>query len=447
MNSRFCSPGRILPYLFYFSLLYLLFWCWKPAAAQNISQYKPLQVGDKIPDVTIRNIYQYKSPVAKISDFEGKLLILDFWASWCGACMSMLPRLDSLQKQFEGKIQILPVAYQDAKTVQTFLSKYLAKTGRRMALPEVMADSVLHQLFPHTYLPHYVWISSEGVVLTFTGMEEMNASTIGKVLEGKAGDIRQKKDEKGIAYDVKKPFLVGGNGGDGKELIYHSVLVGYTEGLLSAGYSILKDSTELRIVLRNTPLSSMFRVAYGGNGFLGKNRMILEVNDPGRLRSDLTGQKYTDWKKQGNAFCYEVKVPARVGKEAYTIMQQDFARFFSQYKASMQRRSRTCLVLTRTDSADHIRSKGGRPLMSAEYGQFTLQNKKLLFLISQLNVISMQDSPYPVVDGTGYTDPVDLVLDADLSDVADLNRALKPYGLALTEKVREIDMLVISDNL
>ncbi|REA63568.1 hypothetical protein DSL64_03755 [Dyadobacter luteus] len=446
MNSRFCSPGKLLPYLFYLLLSFILMLCWRPVKAQT-GAVRQLAIGDTLPDITVSNVLNYKTPTVKLSDFKGKLLIIDFWATWCGACVSMLPRLDSLQKQFDDKIQILPVAYQDAKAVQTFLSKYQAKTTRRIVLPQVIADSVLHELFPHRYVPHYVWISSEGVVLTFTGMEEMNASTIRKVLEGKAGDIRQKKDEKGIAYDVKKPFLVGGNGGDGKELIYHSVLANYTEGLLSAGYSIIKDSTELRIVLRNTPLSSMFRVAYGGNGYLGKNRMILEVNDPGRLRSDLTGQKYTDWKKQGNAFCYEVKVPAAVGKEAYTIMQQDFARLFSRYKASMQRRSRTCLVLTRTDSVDHIRSKGGRPLMATEYGQFTLQNKKLLFLISQLNVISMQDSPYPVVDGTGYTDPVDLILDADLSDIADLNRALKPYGLTLNEKVREIDMLVISDNL
>lgn len=447
MNLRFCSPGRILPYLFYFSLLYFLLWCWKPARAQSPVSYKPLQIGDSVPEVTIENILHYKTPTAKLSDFKGKLLILDFWATWCGACVSMLPRLDSLQKQFGEEIRILPVAYQNAQTIHTFLDRYQAKSGRRIELPEVIDDSVLHGLFPHTYLPHYVWISGEGIVLTFTGMEEISEANISRVLHGKTSDIQQKNDEKGIAYDAKQPFLVNGNGGDGKKMIYHSVLASYTDGLLSSGYSILKDSTELRIVMRNIPLSSMFRVAYGSNGYLGKNRMIINVSDPGRLRSNLSGQRYTDWKKKGNAFCYEVKVSAAMGKEAYKIMQRDFALFFSQYKAGMEKRSRTCLVLTRTDTVDRIGSKGGKAEMSSQYGQFTLQNKKLMFLISQLNVISMQDSPYPVVDGTGYTSPVDLVLDANLSDLADLNKALQPYGLVLSEQIREIDMLVIDDNI
>src|SRR3977135_207668 len=54
---------------------------------------KSLSVGDKVPEIEFQML-NYSSPVAKLSDFKGKLLLLDFWATWCGPCIGSFPKLD-----------------------------------------------------------------------------------------------------------------------------------------------------------------------------------------------------------------------------------------------------------------------------------------------------------------------------------------------------------------
>jgi len=113
----------------------------------SFGQIKALTVGDECPDVVLKNIVNYKTMQAKISDFKGKLLILDFWATWCAPCISMMPVTDSLQKVFDGKIQILPVTNEATQTVTAFMQNI--QRIKHIAPPTVTGDTVLNRLFRH----------------------------------------------------------------------------------------------------------------------------------------------------------------------------------------------------------------------------------------------------------------------------------------------------------
>src|SRR5215468_1833721 len=39
----------------------------------------------------------------KLADFRGKILVVDFWATNCGACVRLVPKLASLSRQYRGK--------------------------------------------------------------------------------------------------------------------------------------------------------------------------------------------------------------------------------------------------------------------------------------------------------------------------------------------------------
>src|SRR5882757_3047204 len=69
---------------------------------------QPISVGDRVPDVSLRMV-NYPSPVAKLSQFRGKYILVDFWATWCYSCIQKFPKLDTLQKKYKPQLQVLLV--------------------------------------------------------------------------------------------------------------------------------------------------------------------------------------------------------------------------------------------------------------------------------------------------------------------------------------------------
>ena len=102
---------------------------------------KQLSVGDKVPDIQFTQMVNSKSQTASLSQFKGKLVILDFWATWCSACIKNFPLLDSMQRLHTDKLQVILVntaTTHDTKEKITKLFSRLANTwGRQSVLPVV----------------------------------------------------------------------------------------------------------------------------------------------------------------------------------------------------------------------------------------------------------------------------------------------------------------------
>ncbi|WP_454879775.1 TlpA family protein disulfide reductase [Sphingobacterium detergens] len=400
-----------------------------------------LRIGDEVPDLLITPIHNYKAKSAKLSDFKGKLLILDFWATWCSPCVAMMPKMEELQKEFRDRIQFLSITDQNEKNVLSFISKLDAQYNGN--IPVVTDDKLFSSYFPHVYLPHYVWIDEHGKVIAFTGAEEISRENIIRVLDkGNGTELKRKRDYK-IEYDYTEPLFIGANGGIPTNLSFYSVLTGYQSGLSSIFTSKpLKDSTLIRLTFTNDIIPHLYGGAFGGNrGEFSKKNMRFLVNDTTKL---LPTGDMVEWAKN-NTYCYELILPKSRNAEKYAIMKGELNRFFPQYNVYVQKELAEVLALVRVDTIDRIGSAGGEQIAAFSGVGFELRNASIKWISQQLGMIYLQNYPLPIVDDTGYAKAVDIKVEAKMSDVGSLNRALAKYGLSLQKKRKEIEVLVFKD--
>lgn len=65
--------------------------------------------GDRAPDNLGRTL---GGEVPKLADYAGKVVVLSFWASWCGYCLKEMPILENLQRAGKGNLQVIAVNQQ-----------------------------------------------------------------------------------------------------------------------------------------------------------------------------------------------------------------------------------------------------------------------------------------------------------------------------------------------
>ncbi len=124
-----------------------------------------------------------------LADFKGRVVVLDFWATWCGPCVAAMPQLQDLATKFEGQpVTVLGVngdADKSAADIQAFLDK--KKVSIRQALDP---HGTIGTDFNVNAIPCVVFIDKDGKVQdVVTGYSPGHASEfalrIQNLLDGK----------------------------------------------------------------------------------------------------------------------------------------------------------------------------------------------------------------------------------------------------------------------
>jgi thiol-disulfide isomerase/thioredoxin len=406
---------------------------------------KPLSIGDTVPDIAFTHLINSNSHAGKsISDLKGKLVILDFWATWCGACLGQFSKLEGLQKQFGQRIQVLLVnsalTGDKDEQVKAFFLKRKKPDGQSYNIPTLVGDSVFTRLFPHKLIPHYVWVK-DGIVTAITGSHEVSASSISAMLKGEKPALLQKNDA--LAFDRNKSLL-SNDVGAAEKMLFHSFISGHIDGLPScSGYSIDAAKGQKRVYFINMPLLSIYQ-AIIGKAFT--NRILLEIDHP----DDFWPMAANPEDRRNQLFCYELSFPiSTLTTTSNNLMLQDLDRYFGLH-GRMEERMMHCLALVLLPEMckrfTDIQATAIVPQPSLHQETIRISNQPLKVLVKELNK-PKPGRPLPIIilDETGFTGNVNLVMNGPLENTHAITRELKYYGLTLRPVERRLEVFVLSD--
>lgn len=410
------------------------------AATTSFAQQHSLKIGESLPEsfwTTPLQVVNHPQKTITLNQDKGKLILLDFWATWCSACLLNFPKMETLQKQFGDQIKVLAVTEQNRATLDKFFAT--ANGKRYKDVVSVVGDKMLHTMFLHTAVPFIVWIK-DGKIINTTDGGQVNEQTITEILRNEKSSLQTV-----IQIDRKRPLMLSENFDLEKktQLLNYTVLTKGKIRAIPAGTGFhRKDQIVYGRQMTNMSLLNIYKaIAYPlfeqtGDQFSSK-RIVNRLKNPTDI-DFIPVQEKDEYK----LYSIDCVIPAQRAESLYAEMLIHLNQN-TEYTAKITKIPVKCLVLKRTSDKYKIRTKGKNSLDNFFSKPSILQNVPLSYLIRDLNADSQLTS-LPVIDETGYKENVDLYL-GNIMDFTSLSDALRHYELELSEETRVLNMLLISD--
>jgi len=137
-------------------------------SARHYELLRPLGRSDKAPDFTLARVDGQPGSV-KLSDLRGRVVLIDFWATWCPPCLAMLPTLHELYGEWHPRGAEFIAIDSDGPVISPGeLRAFLA--SRPFPYPVVSDDKGVGGLYGVFSIPHIVVIGRDGrIARVFVG--------------------------------------------------------------------------------------------------------------------------------------------------------------------------------------------------------------------------------------------------------------------------------------
>jgi thiol-disulfide isomerase/thioredoxin len=143
-------------------------------------KYYGIIPGKIIPEYQIPSLTKNGETISKKS-MLGKIYLIDFWATWCGPCLSEMPYLHDAYIKYSSKgLEILSIAFDQKDNVEKFRSE----KWRLPWLNSVVEDGFSSQIaksFSISGIPKPILVSKDGKIIAVD--EELRGDKLNKTLE------------------------------------------------------------------------------------------------------------------------------------------------------------------------------------------------------------------------------------------------------------------------
>jgi len=370
--------------------------------------FAQIKKGDHVPDFDFEMVNTSKKTI-KLSSLKGKLVWLEFWATWCGACIEAMPHVVALQQKYKDQLQVIAVGNEPVERIAQFLKVKPIDLSFAVDTAEL-----LKKYFPYRLIPHSVLIGADGKLVSYSNTEQITVKVIDSLLKGQQVHLEDKKDNFSTDY-VRDYFYAD-------DKIKHRVLwqaqIKGAGGMLFSHFDNPAFSGR-RLTFINVSLSSIFREAFGDFPY-GRT-----IDSLGTLAEGV--------------FCLDIIVDKK--SKLHETLKRALAEKY-KVDAKIQKQTKEVFVLSIVDPpkfAQVKRNTDGSRSYFARHGAIDQKGITLADFATFLE--SFGSLRKLVIDESGNTELLDLKFNFQPENKDILLKILADMGLGLTPAIRTVDVL------
>lgn len=411
----------------------LLFWVICLSASVSIAQKsrnydlsKALKIGDTFTPPKRTALMRGDMKKIDWKALADKIVVFDFFDTFCGTCIGSMPHLQELQDKHSDKLQVFNVTWQDKKTLDRFFATNPTVIAHKVNLPVIYADVDLRAWFPYQAAPH--------IVIVFNG--KVQAITFNRLLTEE--NVLRLHREGRIDLPLKNDFgealeLVTPGTANVDNLKSGAWITGYQNGIPAKPLTFELDSANgtFRSYIHNR---SIFRALINTWGqiapreyVINPKRVIWKVKNP---------SIYDDLEKEGEAWsskfaiCYERRdFVNRDSTSQAKVVLEDLHSLLG-IKSSWETKTMDCWIF--------------RPCSVKPYEGSAIKNVLKFDGSNTLaRFIGMIGKFPPVLDEVQYRGNIAV---GDFTNKEELNAQLQVYGIEIVEGKGEFEVFVIDEN-
>jgi len=370
--------------------------------------------GETVPDINFHTLLNAPVKQTHLSNLKGKIVLIEFWATWCGSCIEAMPHLKQLQQKYPGKLQVITATDETVKRTRQFLTSQPSNLWFAVDTGEV-----IHQLFPHQMIPHTVLIGNDGKLIANTSPEFVTGKVIDSLLRNKEVHLPKKKDNLTDYQEIIKTYFFAAD-----TVKTRFSMLPEIKGAPGLSTTWLTDSifSGRRLTCLNLGLAALYRLA---NNNFPYSRTIDKTN-PG---------------KNEPRYCLDIIVAKK--QDLLPTLQMELAKRFD-LQAAIEQQTKDAYVLKITDPEKFKaipHNTSGKRTYYARHGEIDQQNMTMTDFADFLE--SFGTGRLPVIDETGNTEKFDIKFSWQPENPASLTGVLSGMGLSLRKETRKVNMLIL----
>ncbi len=413
----------------------LVFYLLILSSFQSLAQGRTnITVGEQIDGLIIENVQHFKKNQITTNDLLGKWTILDFWTTGCTACVKSFPKINDLQKKFS-QIQFILIT-NDGKRYPG-VRKIYDKFRKNMGLELASAfDSVLFKKFNIQSVPFIIVLDPHGKVHSTPVSTDITEENLMKLINNPTYAFTTMRNEEKKMWK----HWINPNELDSGHTALQSILVRNDNEWSSGNVQLDSDTLMGVYQVTNVLAKKLYMIATNWYKFASpfKNQYwpspVLET----RNLNDPVKEKLGD----DVSYNYSLTMPKDLssGNSIRKRLAVDLDSYFGTYVV-IEDREMPYWALTALPGAK-MRLSNEENKFDWKAGPTGLNAKgDMGFITSFLYQYVGKD--LPIVDETNIKDQIHFKFEAVMTDIGDVQKALKKEGLLLQQKTKLMKVLVI----